>query len=497
MALSANPILFDEWRPDLAPLASGIETALNVLPAPDGYVAMPMPVPRGPGTAPGGVPQALYPAVSPDGVVVPLLFTDNDIWRVQSTTWAHVGRTPNYTGLVPWSVTTWGDIVLAVNGKDSLQFYQIGGSGFGDILETGLDYLTAAYVAVVGNFVVLADVREAQAETRYPDRVRWSGFQRPLSYVVSQATQAAYMDRPNIGTIKGLVGGEFGLILGERGMDRMDYIGPPSIWQFSNLETDIGTLAPRSVVKAGNMVFWLSPRGWRMSQGGPSSPIGHGKVDEWTLERLDPDKLDLMSVTPLYHEQAILWAFVSRDSPDGSPDEVLAYSWIEQRWTRGKMSVTILGRAASPDIFTDDDAPPGLALLTDDDDLLTDSFGDSSVYPAALAANGLQLIQATDGVVCELTTTEQQLLPGRRTKITRIFPIVHGAGNGLWAYVDTRDDQRIVATTRGGPYEPEDTDGSVACNDAGRFHRFTINVRTPFDKAIGVQVAEQQDTGRR
>ena len=53
--------------------------------------------------------------------------------------------------------------------------------------------------------------------------------------------------------------------------------GPPAVFQFRNLETDIGCELCRSIVQAGNRTAWWSRRGWRMSTGGPSQPIGLGR----------------------------------------------------------------------------------------------------------------------------------------------------------------------------------------------------------------------------
>jgi hypothetical protein len=494
---TSKPVPFDEWRPDVAPLVTGMVAALNVLPVPDGYAPMPMPAAQGPAGL-AGAAQLLYAAVTPDGVAVPLVFAPSAIYRATATAWLDISRPGGYGSGEPWNAVRWADLMVAVNGVDPLQYYQIGTTGFADIADAP-GGLTAVYLAIVGDFIVAADMRDSGGANRYPSRVQWSGWQHPLNWSVNRALQAAYVDRPNIGRIRGLTGGEYGLIHGENGLDRMDYTGPPNIWQFSNLEVDIGCEVPRSVVQAGNMVFWYSKRGWRMSTGGPSTAIGHGKVDEWTRNNIDPDKIHLMSAVPLYHEQAILWAFVSRDSPTGFPDRVLAYSWSENKWTPGQMAVQILGRATSPDIFTDDDNPPGLPLLTDDSDLMTDSFaGDSSVYPAAVLDGGqLALIQQQPGTVCQLTTAEQAIIPGRSARVTRLQPLVDGVPEALWGYVETRDDQRFSSTTRGGPYEPEDSDGSLSVNDTGKFHRFTLDLRTPFNKALGIQIIEVTDTGRR
>jgi len=497
--LTAITLPFEEWAPDNAPLTGGAVLVEGVLPATDGYAPLPLPVVQGPAGAPGN-PSLLFAATTPDGLAVPLAFGRSAIARATSSSWVDVGRAGGYSAATPWDAVRWADLVLAVDGADPLQSYVIGAGAFADVPDAVANGgTTGAFVDTVFEFIVTADERQDGGATRFPSRVRWSGYQRPLLWTPSPATQSGWVDRPRIGRITGLTGGTFGLVLGEDGLDRMDYVGLPSVWQFSTLETDIGCSVPGSVVKAGDVTYWYSRRGWRASSGGPSQPIGHGKVDTWTRDQLDPDATDRMSAVALPREQCVLWSFVSHASPDGGPDQWLVYHWAEKRWTRAAVATEVLGRAATPDVFTDDDVIPGLQPITDDplNDQLTDSFGGASVVqPAALVGGSLAVIQVTPGVVARLITKEQALIPGRRAKVTRLQPLVDGVAGGLSGYVETRDDQAMSTTRRLGPYVRE-VDGSLAANAAGRFHRFELQLVTPFQKAMGVVVSEVVDTGRR
>ena len=80
--------------------------------------------------------------------------------------------------------------------------------------------------------------------------------------------------------------------------------------------------------------------------------------------------------------------------------------------------------------------------------------------------------------------------------MTRLQPLVDGVAGGLSGWVETRDDQAASTTQRLGPYVRE-VDGSLASNAAGRFHRFELQLTTPFQKAMGVMVSELTDVGRR
>jgi hypothetical protein len=481
---------FDEWRPDLAPLSQGMEQCLNVLPAADGYVPAPVPVFRGPGGL-RGLTSCVLVVTSGDGVTVPLAFTVVGAFRAQATGWLDVSRTPDdyEPPLEAWSATQYGDAVFAVNGRDPVGILPLGAGAFRDIADAPFG-LSANYIAVVGDFLVLASTTASGANERHHARVWWSGRGRPERFSPDLATQAGFVDRPGIGRIRGLTGGEFGLILGEEGLDRCDYSGPPAVFQFRNLETDIGCELSRSVVQAGTKTAWWSRRGWRMSSGGPSQGIGVGKVDSFTRSRIDFDRGHLMTATALLREDCFVWAFVSRNNTTGRPDEALAYNWTLDRWSRIEMEVDCLGRLAVPSLFTDD---PGLAQIygpsTDDSDLLTDSAGGERPFAAAVTNGSLFVLQPKPGLAAQLTTTEANINPGGRALLSRVRPLVHGVSDDTWLYTQTRDDQRSESLHTKGPLQPE-RDGSFSTHAVGRYHRLRLHVRSPWSKAQGIEVAD-------
>jgi hypothetical protein len=480
---------FDEWRPDTAPLSPGLEVALGVLPAADGYDPMPMPVFRGPSGLPGRASWVMV-VISGDGVSIPIAFTSSGIYRPTASAWEDIGRTElRYASSFNWRAVQWGDTVYAINGLDTIQYYTIGGSNFTFVADQQ-DHLTSRYIAVVGDFLVLGYILQNGLNEQYPSRVQWSGRGRPSSFTPDIVIQSGFSDRAAIGRVQGLTGGEFGLILGEEGLDRMDYTGPPYIWQFRTLETDIGCEIPRSVVQAGSRTAWWSRRGWRISDGGPSQPIGLGKVDKWFRGRMDFDRAELMTSAPLLREGAFVWAYCSRDNVDGRPDEALAYSWDHNRWTYGKMSVDCLGRMSVPSRFTDD---AGLSALlgptTDDSALMTDSAAGTRPFAAAIRNGSLYVMQAANGTSVQLTTTETNLIPGARARVSRARPLVHGATDDTWLYVETREDQRSQGVRRKGPIQPE-SDGSFALHSVGRYHRFRWHGRVPFTRAQGIEVPD-------
>ena len=61
----------------------------------------------------------------------------------------------------------------------------------------------------------------------------------------------------------------------------MDYRGGNVIFSFRSIEDNIGAVQGKTVIKVGNLVYFLSENGFRVTDGNKSEPIGNGKVDRF------------------------------------------------------------------------------------------------------------------------------------------------------------------------------------------------------------------------
>jgi hypothetical protein len=68
--------------------------------------------------------------------------------------------------------------------------------------------------------------------TTASNEVVWSGINNPNTWSNTAITQSDNQVVPDGGEVRGLTGGEFGLVLLERSIQRMSYVGTPFIFQF-------------------------------------------------------------------------------------------------------------------------------------------------------------------------------------------------------------------------------------------------------------------------
>jgi hypothetical protein len=489
---TATTLPFGEWQPDLAAVNRPSSMARNVIADQDGYRVMPQPVLIGPTGLPAGA-TALTQFTSPGGIVYTFAGTPTRLYRATLAGWEDVTRASSvYDALTPWRFARYGGRVYAVNGRDIIQRFELeGGVRFEDVPAATFG---ARYIAIVRDFVMVAYIVEDLGNTSWPYTVGWSGLARPEDWTPSARTQADRRDVPGVGEITGLTGGEWGTIIGRVGWQRIDFVGPPERMANRVLEEGVsGCDVPGSVIKAGSRSIWLGSHGWRMTTGGPTAPIGLGRVDQHTRRRMVDDTS--MQVTLLPVDRAVLWSYRSRDAVGAGNDEVLCYAWEAGqagRWTDGRMRVEVLGQGATPARFTDDpdhssdfmDEPPWADRLTDDP-----SLSGGLPFAAALRDGALHALQPVDSNVATLETGEAQLIPGRRATMLRARPVVDGwSGPGaLKVEVGARDRQEDpLSATAQLPAEPS---GSHACRKSGRWHRLRAYVPGRFERAVGIQAA--------
>ncbi|GAG24150.1 unnamed protein product, partial [marine sediment metagenome] len=233
-----------------------------------------------------------------------------------------------------WSFTQWGNQILAVNIDDPTQTYTMGTSAlFANLAGSPPQ---ARQIAVVRDFVVVGDTWDG-VDGFQTQRVRWSAIGDPTSWTVSAATQSDFQDLsgPN-GTVKKVIGGEFGTIFQERAITRMTYVGSPAIFQFDTIEESRGTPASGSVVKLGRNIFYLGDDGFYVFDGVQSTPISHNKISKTFLDDLDTDYYHRITAALDPINQIIMWSYPGSGNSNGTPNRVVSFNYSQDakyRWS--------------------------------------------------------------------------------------------------------------------------------------------------------------------
>lgn len=247
-----------------------------------------------------------------------------------------------------WSFAQYANNIYATNYTDPIQIYSLAsGTRFNDL---GGGAPQARYLGVVKNFMVAVNTQDA-VDGATPQRVRWSAIDNPASWTVNATTQADFQDLfgeggQNQGIVAGLTQAD-AVILQERAVWRMTYMGVPTIFTFDMVEGVRGTPAPGSVIAVGGVTYYLGEDGFYMFDGAQSAPIGQSRIDRTFLDDADPTYFHRMSSVSDIGRKLIFWSYASGDAVDGNPDRILVYNRGTGEWTRLEVDTEILWRTLS------------------------------------------------------------------------------------------------------------------------------------------------------
>lgn len=234
--------------------------------------------------------------VKPNGTPVTVVGTSTDILIEASATsvWTTATRAGSDYALAGgdfWEFVNFGGALYAAGSSataDPIQTYDLtAGTSFADVAGAP----SARHLSVIRDFVVAGGTVDTTDGDK-PSRVRWSAFQDGSSWTVSAVTQADYQDldllNPDVGSVRRIIGGEYGLVFCDRGIYRMQYVGSPLVFQFDNISPGLGTRYGNSVAQVGDVAYFWAEKGfYRVTAGGEVSPIGTQRVDNWIRDTYD------------------------------------------------------------------------------------------------------------------------------------------------------------------------------------------------------------------
>lgn len=333
-------IPFGPFQPD----AAGINTqvcreARNVLPSPVGFEPLPGPVASANALASTVFGAAIV--IKNDGQAAQFAGTSDKLYKLNTGSWADVSRVVGgaYTTAVGerWRFAQWGTVVIATNYNDVVQKFDTnGGTSF---TALGGTPPKARYITVVRDQVVLAGINGNE------NRVGWSGTNNSEFWTFGGGQNCDYQDFPNGGPIRGVIGGAVGYVFQAYTVTRMTQTpGATTIYQFDEVQGAKGLSAPNSLVKTGDMAFYLSTDGFYRfnTVSGEQSPIGVNKWRQWFLDdmRAGTELNVLGAADPV--NPIILWPYISRDNSGTTPDRVLIYNWVLDEATFADIDVEAL-----------------------------------------------------------------------------------------------------------------------------------------------------------
>ncbi len=481
-------IEFGEWLPDQSDLGNtGVLEAKNVLPSLRGYKPV-----KGISTisnAADNYLRGMFATRKQDGTVQLFAGDSAKLYKYASSDsdLDSVSTSGNYTLASDdvWKFVQFGDSIIGASGHNqALQEFNVESSSNFDPISGAP---AAKHIAVVRDFVVAGNVK--YSGNVHTNRIYFGGINSSTDWTIG-TNQTDIQDIADSGKITGLVGGNFGVVLLERGIARIEYVGSPIIFQVEKIETSHGCEMPNSVAALGTYaVFYLSTDGFKMFNGSQSVPIGSEKVDQFFFDDLNPAHTNRMSATIDPQNQVCMWSYTSNSSTDGEPDKILAYNYAIRKWSLLEIAHESLGTILIPGTTLEQ-----LDNINSSLDALTTSL-DSTLYQGdsfTLGASINKKLGAFTGDFLNATivTKEFEVSPLKTSVINKVVPYVTSKNTAiqptLSVSVGSRSKQLDDVTFTNASSLNADNFCNVRSH--GRYHRVKIETSGDFRYALGVDV---------
>lgn len=314
-----------------------------------------------------------------------------------------------------WRFEQYGDVVIAVQANVSPQAFTLSSStAFADL---GGSPPSAQGVAVVGRFLVLTGIN---GNLR---RVQWSDLDGITTWTAGTGF-SNYVDLPDGGVVRGVAGGEFGIVFQESVIRQLTYIpGAKPAFQIERITEDKGLLATYSVCKAGAKIFFVSQQGFfEYDQINGLLPIGKEKVDRTFLADVDASNTYLLIGAADPAATRVYWAYKSiRSSNTAAFDTIIAYDYALQRWAPPlAISGEYLASMVKPGLTLE-----GLDSINASIDALTislDSIQSALLAKLAAITTGHELGFFDGANIEAILETPEASLDGKYVRVTGLYP---------------------------------------------------------------------------
>jgi len=341
------------------------------------------------------------------------------LYRLVSGDFEDVSKSGGYGALADetWQFEQFGDFIVAATVGEDTQVYELGASTDFDDLSGAPAQFSSVWRH--GDFLF-----GAEGITVY-----WSAFNNITDWTPDVGTQAGAQGLDQAGgAVMGGTIGEYGAIFQENHIRRVTYVGPPVIFDFEQdaIEKRRGALSRNAWVRLGRLVPYASEQGFFIFDGQQSIPIGENKVDEYFKDRLNYATRGRVCCAYDSLQKAVVWGFPAGDATQIS--ELLIFSLTDREWTHDEIELEHLFEVVNPG-FTVETVGNFFGGTNIDVD------GGSFSIDAAILRGGGKLMGGVNtdhtlvsfsGVArpCILDTIEAELIPGRRSLVTELWPMV-------------------------------------------------------------------------
>lgn len=343
-----------------------------------------------------------------------------------------------------WFFTQFNDHAIATHGGAPIDVDLAAGTA----AALGGSPPNSDFCASINDFAILAQ----------GNIVTWSGFQDREEWTAG-TNQSGSQPLLEGGPITGLAGGEVCLIFQRNYVRRMAPSYSDTIFQFDVISNNVGCIAAGSIVQVGRLVFFLSDRGWHVTDGNDIRPLGEERVDRTFLADFSPGDIESSMYSCIDPKsQIVTWTM---------PAVQFHHHISLNEWTTGSLPVKAAfnGYTAGTNLEQLD------AIYGDLDSMGTISLDDPRFKggdPQYLFVNTDDEVGVLEGDNLEASIELPfiELIPGRIARVNRVRPITDAVDDVSMRF---NSRMRLGDSSSAESFGDMEDNGDIPCRISGRF----------------------------
>lgn len=492
--MTRDVIQFDNWSPDLPPYQSSLIQAKNCYP----YAGFFRPFRDLSALSSSGID------AKPQGAIgfvdnrsdTPFVYVGNasKLYSYSGGSFTNKSKAGGYSTLSAerWEFAVYGDKTVATNYTDDLQVITNGGGG--DFANLSGTPPKARHLAIVNNFLVCGNTNDEDGVVG--NRIRWSAINDITAWTVG-TNQSDYQDleQDDGGVVRKIIGGsEYGIVIQEKAIQRMTYVGTPLVFRFDVLERNKGTNISGSVCSVGRNIFYIGKDSIYRFDGFQSVSISEARVNKFFFDNYDSNYPENVSASLDIKNNCILWSFPTVSSEvSGTPNMILCYNFLADRWSYMEISAyQIFDSITAATTLEDLDE---IYESLDEIEVTLDSPSWQGGITNLNCFNSDYNLCSFEGniLTAEITSTELEFYRGRRTRLSKLRPLIDGGA----ATVSLGTRNLISGSVVFNPDSTQSASGNCAVRSNANYTRIKVKNTGNFNTISGVVVIEKSMCGNR
>lgn len=256
-------------------------------------------------------------------------------WRASDSTGSDVSKAGGYSGNTndtatqvasTWSFANWGTYIIATNGQDSPQSYQIGTSTLFSDFAVDSEFTTAEIFLKHSAYLLAFNTDQGS------NWVHWCDTDDITTWAPTASNAAGNLIIRDLESeIRAAVPiGDRIAVYGKDSMHIISFIGAPNYFGWTPAVNGIGAVGKRAVVSVGRKNYGLSRHGFWVTDGVEFQWIDEPAIRTWHQDRMNWSQASKVCSFHDEENTQVVWYY---PTDTGEPEEGVGYNYIKGVWT--------------------------------------------------------------------------------------------------------------------------------------------------------------------